>query len=72
MGRKSKRIPKRDYIGDRVWINDKALIFSNEGISWEGKVIHKDGKRWLEVEGNEEEFLIGSIGNMQLLKVYSN
>lgn len=60
-----KRIPTLDLIGNKVRINDQAVLLSPRGIHYEGTVQQIGGKRWFVVDKNMK---IGGIGNMHFLK----
>ena len=61
----SQLIPTRDYLGKRVKIGDKAIMFSKHGTYYEGKIIQDGGKRWFQIN---EHMRIGGIGNCLMLK----
>lgn len=59
------RIPTTDILGQKVKINDKAILFSEHGIAYEGMIKQIGGKRWFSVN---EGFRIGGIGNHLMIK----
>ena len=65
MNSESQRIPTHDYLGRRVNIGEKAIIFSKHGVHYEGVIAQIGGKRWFQVN---EAMRIGGIGNCYLLR----
>jgi hypothetical protein len=61
----SQRIPTHDYLGRKVWIGEKATIFSPAGIHYEGTIQQIGGKRWFVVD---DMMKIGGIGNCFMMK----
>lgn len=66
MKRETQRIPTHDYLGRRVKVGEKAVIFSKHGTHYEGKIEQIGGKRWFVVDPGMK---IGGIGNCFLLKI---
>lgn len=66
MKHESQRIPTRDYLGRKVKIGEKVVIFSKKDIHYEGVIRQIGGKRWFVVD---ETMKIGGIGNCFLMKV---
>lgn len=60
-----RRIPTHDIIGQRVKVGERATLFSPHGTHYEGIVVQRGGKRWLEVDGN---MWIGGIGTNYMIK----
>ncbi len=60
------RIPTHDILGQRIKVGEKAILFSSHGISFEGTVVQRGGKRCLEIDGPA---WIGGIGNHLMIKV---
>lgn len=58
-------IPTRDLLGQKVKIGDQAILFSKEGIHYEGIIQQIGGKRWFVVD---ETIRIGGIGNHYFIK----
>ncbi len=65
MGTEWKRIPTHDILGQRIKVGEKAILFSSHGISHEGTVVQRGGKRWLEIDDGA---WIGGIGNHLMIK----
>lgn len=65
MKRESQRIPTHDYLGRKIKVGEKAVIFSKVSIHYEGKIEQIGGKRWFVIDS---ETRIGGIGNLFLLK----
>jgi len=61
----SQRIPTHDYLGRKVWIGEKATLFSSNGVHYEGTIQQIGGKRWFVVN---ESMRIGGIGSLYLMK----
>ncbi|WP_313433072.1 hypothetical protein [Siminovitchia terrae] len=60
-----KRIPTHDILGQRIKVGEKAILFSTHGVSFEGTVVQRGGKRWLEID---KGVWIGGIGNHFMIK----
>jgi len=60
------RIPKIDSLGNKLKIGDKAVIYSERGIHYEGVIQQIGGKRWFVVN---ENMRIGGIGNCLIKKI---
>jgi hypothetical protein len=60
------RIPKIDSLGNKLNIGDKAVIYSEHGIHYEGIIQQIGGKRWFVVD---ENMRIGGIGNCSIKKI---
>jgi hypothetical protein len=69
MNRELHRIPKYDFLGNRLKIGDKAILFSELLVSYEGIIKQIGGKRWLEVD---EATRIGGIGTFFIMKISHN
>lgn len=65
MKSETQRIPTHDYLGRKVKIGDKAIVFSKNGIHYEGTIQQIGGKRWFVID---ETARIGGIGNCYLMK----
>jgi hypothetical protein len=65
MNFESHRIPKYDCFGNRLKIGDKAIIFSERGVHYEGAIQQIGGKRWFVVD---EGMKIGGIGSCSIMK----
>jgi hypothetical protein len=62
----SQRIPKYDCLGNKLNIGDKAVLFSDRGIHYEGTIQRIGNKRWFVVD---EATRIGGIGSCKIKKV---
>lgn len=67
MNRESKRIPTHDILGHKIKIGEKAILFSPHGISYEGLIVQRGGKRWLQID---KGVWIGGIGNHSMIKAW--
>lgn len=58
-------IPTHDEIGQRIKVGDDAILFSPNGIHYEGNIVRIGGKRCFQVKNS---FRIGGIGSCRIMR----
>lgn len=59
------RIPTHDILGKKVRIGEEVTLFSRHDTHYDGVVVQRGGKRWVQID---EGAWIGGIGNCLMIK----